>query len=265
MTVYYDDGAVTLHCGRWEDVLPTLTEQFDLVFTSPPYNLGTSTGGGLKNVGASRMWTGREKGRGAWRTNGGGLADGYADFDDAQPHSAYVAWQNAVLRGCWNALSEKGAIFYNHKPRVQAGRVVMPTEYVPTELMPFHRLNIMLPRPGGVNFAPTHYLPAHEWIVVLAKPAWRLKEGGWNATDVWPMPIPRDNPHPAPFHHSLPLRAIATTGAQSVLDPFAGSGTTLVAAKMAGVRAVGIELSERYCDFAVQRLAQGVLFTEAVA
>jgi DNA modification methylase len=51
-------------------------------------------------------------------------------------------------------------------------------------------------------------------------------------------------------------RILKVTPVDFVVDPFLGSGTMLVVAKQLGIRAIGIEPSERYCQIAVKRLAR---------
>ena len=68
----------------------------------------------------------------------------------------------------------------------------------------------------------------------------------------------RDIGHPARFPVKFALE-ISSAFPGTILDPFMGSGTTLVAAKQLNRRAIGIEISEEYCEIAVNRLRQRVL------
>ena len=70
-----------------------------------------------------------------------------------------------------------------------------------------------------------------------------------------------DHPCPRKLKHVAWLVRWWSHDDDLILDPFVGSGTTLVAAKLQGRRAIGIEIEERYCEVAASRLAQGVLFT----
>lgn len=65
--------------------------------------------------------------------------------------------------------------------------------------------------------------------------------------------------HPSQKPESLLVHVLSKHDGASVLDPFAGSGTTLVAAKRIGRKAVGVEIEERYCEIAARRLSQGSL------
>jgi DNA modification methylase len=98
---------------------------------------------------------------------------------------------------------------------------------------------------------------------------WRDGVGGWPAlcSTVWNLTPAHRQGHPAPFPVELARRCIrlSTWPGEVVFDPFAGSGTTLLAARQLGRRAIGVEASERYCELAARRLAQGELAFDGAA
>ena len=69
-----------------------------------------------------------------------------------------------------------------------------------------------------------------------------------------------DSEHPTMKPLALVRELLSAVPDGVVLDPFAGSGSTLRAAKDLGRKSIGVEISERYCEIAANRLRQGVLF-----
>ena len=73
----------------------------------------------------------------------------------------------------------------------------------------------------------------------------------------WGKPCPGEHPTPRRLQH---LRWLVSKWAEgTVLDPFCGSGTTLLGAQLNNLPAIGIEIEEKYCEIAAKRLSQEVL------
>jgi modification methylase len=170
------------------------------------------------------------------------------------PWTQYVTWQQSTLDACWHTLTDTGAIFYNHKPRVIGERVWLPTELNPG--LPLRQI-VIWARTGGINHTLTAYTPTHEWLLVLAKPAWRLKTQAASAIgDVWHIPQQANPDHPAPFPLALPLKALESVPAGVVLDPFMGVGTTGLACIRLGRPFIGIEIEKRFYDKACRAIEE---------
>ena len=180
------------------------------------------------------------------------LTEGFDNHDDAMPHEEYVAWQRSCLSEIMRLLSPGGAIFYNHKWRVQGG--LLQDRHDILEGFPVRQI-IIWQRSGGVNFNLGYFLPTYEVIYLIALPDFRLKIEAVRWGDVWKIHQDEGNPHPAPFPVAVAQRCISATTAGVILDPFLGSGTTAVAAMRAGRDWVGIEQSERYVRQTHDRLA----------
>lgn len=251
MKPYYEADGITIYHGDCRDVLWAHPEiKARTTVTSPPYNtLGSRIPDNPTGLMAGNKWLAKVS------------QHGYADD---MSEDEYAEWQRQVAAMVLVSTVPGGSFFYNHKIRYRDRAPVHPLDLVRGFDGWDLRQEIVWDRRGAMALNARMFAPCDERIYWLVRPG---EDYVWNqdelAMSVWPI-VPDNDPggkHPCPYPLAIPARCIAATTRPGdlVLDQFMGSGTTLRAAKNLGRRAVGIDVDERYCELAAERLGQMVL------
>jgi len=238
MQPYYEQDGITIYNADCMDVLPSLS--VDITFTSPPYNTIAAT----KSTGIMKEHRRKKQ-------------EGYEGYSDDMPESDYQRWIASVVQCCLDA--SDGLVWVNHKTRYRNKNGINPLSFLPGGLY----CEVIWNRRGSLTLNARKFAPSHEYIFGLGVPHY-WDNASNTKMSVWDdIPPERNVPgHPCPFPVALASRCIVAScpAGGVVLDPFMGSGTTLVAAQLEGRKATGIEINERYCEIAAKRLEQKVLF-----
>lgn len=245
MRPYYSDDLVTLYHGDALEVMDSLDSGVaDIVVTSPPYNMGLTPGGNGRGL------YGHTTQHASRFTN-----DGYDGASDAMPPEEYEQFLRDSLLLC--ARAADGAVWFNHRPRIWHGRAKLPfdMEFGFLDDLPDFALRqvVIWDRKQGTGTNAGHLTIRQEWVMLFAWAGFKMDRAQTGMGDVWTINPPNDSEHPCPFPEELPARCIRLSSPATVLDPFTGSGTTLLAAKRAGVKAIGVEQSERFCEITAER------------
>lgn len=229
---YYQQDGITIYHADCRYVLPSEaafragSSTYDLLLTDPPYGLKESAGKN-KTRKAATSFGGKRTRQPAPPTNFGD-----ARWDDQPAHEA-VAMARALCR--WQIIF--GGNYYDLPPSrcwLVWDKENHGTDFADCEL-------------AWTNLDKAVRKLTYRWNGMLQEPG-----------------VPREHrQHPTQKPEAVIRWALMQAPPQirTVLDPFMGSGTSLVAAKRLGRTAVGIEIDERYCEIAATRLAQGALFS----
>jgi len=222
------------------DVLKTIPDNsIDLTVTSPPYNKRNKSNGWL---------VGRET---------------YSHFDDKMGEDDYQAWQIEILDELLRVTKLGCSVFYNHKIRWEDGVMYHPISWIAKSKWHI-RQEIVWDRGLAANMRGWRFWQVDERIYWLHKPKGtnligeELLSKHAKMSSVWRLrPASRNESHPAAFPIEIPARIIHSmfnSEGMMILDPFCGTGTTLVAAKLLGHSYLGIDISPDYLKYSNLRL-----------
>ena len=225
-------------CGNLADLQ---SSSVHCVVTSPPFNLSYR----------------RQK---AKKFN----LNGYGNFDDCLPEDRYQGEQVQILEALGRVLKKDGSVFYNHKDRRKDGRTISPVEWISRVKNLSLYQTIIVNRGSSHNVDPCRLPPTTEYLFWLTRPGSRPRFNKacrrWGLVwDLCPHAETALIPHPAPFPLAIPLRCTLMSGATAtdvVMDPYAGAGTTLVAASILGLPYLGYEIHSDYIALAERRIAE---------
>jgi site-specific DNA-methyltransferase (adenine-specific) len=226
---YYQARGVTIYHGDALDVLPTLhDDSVGLVVTDPPYVLSALSAGNLSSK------------TGTW-----------ADMMNN------ATWFTTWLRHAARVLRDDGALwtFLSWRTSPAMLRAAHDAAIPATSMLVWDKEWF---GPGG----PVGLRPSYEMVMLSARPLFRIPNRG--LPDVWRHKTGSRKPHGHPAEKPLPLvrrliEVCQLPRGSTVLDPFLGSGTTAVAALEAGMRCIGIEADERWCELAASRIDEADL------
>jgi site-specific DNA-methyltransferase (adenine-specific) len=214
-TPYYDHEGITIYRGDCKNVLPHLPP-IDLLVTDPPYGVGLG-----KDNNQSKDSTHLAK-------------RGYASYEDTYDNfvTVIVPRLNAAITASKRAVVFTGPHIHEQVKPVGIGGVWCPSAVGRTPW-------------GSKNFLPVLFYgaPRHP--------------GRHRPTVIRSTERAEKNKHPVPKPLGWITWAmeLGSDVGELVLNPFMGSGTTLVAAKVLSRKAIGIEIDKRYCDIAIERLS----------
>lgn len=207
----------------------------------------------------------------------------YSTHTDDMPYEQYLEFCRAWLQRCYHWLKDDGRFCLNIPlDKNKGGQQSVGADLTTlAKQIGFHYHATIIWNEGNISrrtawgswksaSAPYVIAPV-ELIVVLYKKHWK-KTSGSRISDItfeefieWTNGLWCFNGesakrigHPAPFPVELPKRCIKlfTFVGDTVLDPFAGSGTTLIAGLMTQRKVIGIEIDPNYCARAIQRVSE---------